>query len=134
MRELLHELAGNGVAVLVSSHQIGEVENVCDSFTVLRRGRVVWDGTAQQLRAQAPPSEYALATSDDHSALEIAARSEGVDAEPSRSGGLALRARDERLDAYTLALGQAGVAIRRLELLVSPLESMFFALTGEAER
>src|SRR5207244_1463982 len=35
------------------------------------------------------------------------------------------------LDEYVLALGRAGVAVRRLELLVSPLESMFFALTGE---
>ena len=32
-----------------------------------------------------------------------------------------------------LELGRAGVAVRRLELLVSPLESMFFALTGEAD-
>jgi hypothetical protein len=30
-----------------------------------------------------------------------------------------------------LALGQSGVAVRRLEQLVSPLESMFFALTSE---
>ena len=45
-------------------------------------------------------------------------------------GALALKAEEESLDAYTLALGESGVAVRRLELLVSPLESMFFALTG----
>jgi hypothetical protein len=36
------------------------------------------------------------------------------------------------LDPYVVALGADGVAIRRLELLASPVESMFFALTDEA--
>ena len=46
--------------MLLSSHQIGELEKVCDSYTVLRDGRVVWDGTAAELEAQAPQSAYAL--------------------------------------------------------------------------
>src|SRR5207248_3406714 len=50
---LVRELAADGVAILVSSHQIVEVEGACDSFTVLRRGRVVWDGTARRLREEA---------------------------------------------------------------------------------
>jgi hypothetical protein len=37
------------------------------------------------------------------------------------------------LDPFVLELGRAGVAVRRLELLLSPLESMFFMLTGETE-
>jgi ABC-2 type transport system ATP-binding protein len=131
VRRLLHGLAEDGITVLVSSHQIGEIEGACDSFTVLRRGSVVWDGTAEQLRAQAPPSEYSLSTSDDQKALEIATRHDGVRVKLAPGDGLELSAPDERLDAYTLALGQAGVAIRRLELLVSPLESMFFALTSD---
>jgi len=36
---LLRELAADGVAVVVSSHQIGEVESVCDTFTVRSNGR-----------------------------------------------------------------------------------------------
>jgi ABC-2 type transport system ATP-binding protein len=131
VRRLLHGLAEDGVTVLVSSHQIGEIEGACDSFTVVRRGSIVWEGTAAELRAQAPPSEYALSTSDDRKALEVAARHEQVHVAEARAGGLSLRVPDDQLDAYTLALGQAGVAIRRLELLVSPLESMFFALTGD---
>ena len=44
---LVRELAAEGVAVLVSSHQIGELERVCDAYTVMREGRVVWDGSAR---------------------------------------------------------------------------------------
>ncbi len=133
MGELVRRLSAEGSAVLLSSHQIAEVEDVCDSFTVLRRGTVVWDGTAPELRAAAPASAHALRTSDDHRALEIAQDEPGIDAVPAREGGLAVRVARGRLDEFVLALGRSGIAIRRLELLVSPLESMFFALTGEAE-
>jgi ABC-2 type transport system ATP-binding protein len=127
--ELLRELSAKGVAVLLSSHQIGEVEEVCDSFSVLNRGRMVWEGSAAQMRAQAPPSAYRMLTSDDRRALEIAAGRPGVRAEPSAGGWLTLEVEERTLDPYVLALGSSGVAVRRLELQVSALESMFFALT-----
>ena len=129
---LVRELAGQGVAVLLSSHQIGELEKVCDAYTVIRDGRVVWDGTAAQLMAQAPGSAYSLHTSDDDRARRIAAAIPGVRAGRSPRGQLAVSVREGNLDALVLALGDARVAVRRLELLVSPLESMFFALSGDA--
>jgi ABC-2 type transport system ATP-binding protein len=129
---LLRQLAADGVAVLLSSHLIGEVEKICDSYTILRRGRVAWNGSAAQLRARAPASAYALATSDDEKARQIAADHARVSVRPAPAGGLALTAlSDASLDAYTAALGQAGVGTRRLDMLVSPLESLFFALTSD---
>ena len=130
---LVRGLAADGVSILLSSHQIDEVEGICDTFTVLRRGRVVWDGTAEEMRAQAPASAYRLETSDDARALELAHNHGSVRAAPSARGGLALSVGHESLDRYVLALGSAGVAVRRLELLASPVESMFFALTSDAE-
>ena len=130
---LLRRLAFEGVAVLVSSHLIGEIEGMCDSFTVLRHGRVVWSGSAARLREAAPGSAFRLLTSDDRRALELASGHGGVSITRSPAGELRLAARTGSLDAFVLELGHAGVAIRRLELLVSPLESMFFALTGEVE-
>ena len=132
MARLVRRLAGEGTAVVLSSHLIGDLENVCDSFTVLRLGRVVWDGTAQQLLAQAPGSAYRLATSDDARALEIAAQHPSVHATTSPTGELRLAVR-ESVDPYVLDLGRADIAVRRLELVLSPLESMFFALTGDEE-
>ena len=128
---LVRELAADGVAILLSSHQIGELEKVCDSYTVLRHGRVAWDGTAGELDAQAPHSAYAIFTSDDARALELAARVPGVRIQPGARGGLAAAARPEDMDELVAALGDARVLIRRLELVVSPLESMFFALTSD---
>jgi ABC-2 type transport system ATP-binding protein len=128
---LVRELAGHGVAVLLSSHHIGELESICNAYTFMRRGRVVWSGTAAGLAAAAPASEYALATSDDERALAIAAGAPGVRVGRSPGGTLAITLAAGALDPLVFALGDARVAIRRLELLVSPLESMFFALSGD---
>ena len=128
--KLVRELSADGVAVLLSSHQIGELENVCDSYTVLRHGRVVWDGTAAELEAQAPDSAYALFTSDDAQALELAGRVAGIRIQRGSRGGLVVAARVEEMDELVAGLADAHILIRRLELVVSPLESMFFALTA----
>jgi ABC-2 type transport system ATP-binding protein len=131
---LLRRLASEGTAVLLSSHLIGSTEDVCDSYTVLRRGRVVWSGSAEQLREQAPGSAYRLHTSDDARALELARTHRGV--ELLRAGErpeLRIAVAAGALDPFVLELGRLGVAVRRLELLLSPLESMFFALTGDTD-
>ncbi len=132
MGRLVRRLAAEGTAVLLSSHLIGDLENVCDSFTVLRHGKVVWNGSAQQLRDQAPGSAYRLVTSDDARALEIAEQHPSVHVTQSPTGELRLAVQG-RVDAYVLDLGRADIAVRRLELVVSPLESMFFALTSDVE-
>ena len=50
---------------------------------------------------------------------------------PDPGGWLTVSADQEVLDAFVVALGRSGVAVRRLELLMTALESMFFSLTGE---
>jgi ABC-2 type transport system ATP-binding protein len=130
--QLLSELSASGVAVLLSSHQIGEIEGICDSFTVLNRGRVVWDGSAERMRAEAPASGYHLLTSDDTRALAIADGQHGLRVAASPAGGLTVEADDRTLDPFVLALARSGVAVRRLELTVSSLESMYFALTDQS--
>ncbi len=127
---LLSELSAQGVAVIVSSHLIGELDTLCDSYTILRAGRVVWDGPGARLDAEAPGAVYLLATSDDTRALALARERDGVLACPARDmRGLRLAVEPGGLDAYINAVVGAGVAVRRLELLVSPLESLFFSLT-----
>jgi ABC-2 type transport system ATP-binding protein len=129
--ELLRSVSADGVAVLLSSHQIVEIDGICDTFTVLRQGRVVWEGTAEQLRAEAPASAYQMVTSEEERALAVAQREPGVRAEVSPHGGLTVEGDSETLDRFVLALGRSDVAVRRLELPMNPLESMFFTLTDE---
>ena len=131
--ELIGTLSASGVAVLLSSHQIDEVEEACDSFTFLNHGRIVWDGTATELRRQAPAGAYHLVTNDDDRASQLL-RDRGVHSAPGPGGrgGLEIGLSEPELDDLVLALGAAGIAVRRLEQLSSPLESMFFTLTETA--
>ena len=128
---LVRGLAAEGRTVLLSSHNMTELDGVCDAVTVLREGRAVWAGSMERLRREAPAPAHRLWTSDDARAVDAAREHPGVRAAPDPEGWLTVNADRDALDAYMVALGPAGIAVRRLELLMTPLESMFFELTGE---
>jgi ABC-2 type transport system ATP-binding protein len=134
LRTLLRELADAGTAVLLSSHNMAEVEAVCDRVTILDQGRSVHAGTPAALRAQAPDPVHRLRTSDDDSALELAEQRLGVRVEPRPDrDGLTVHADTAALDSFVIALAVEGIAVRALRLETSPLESLFFRLTGGVE-
>jgi ABC-2 type transport system ATP-binding protein len=130
MRQLIRSLASEGTTVLLSSHNMTEVDGLCDSVTVMRAGRAVWDGSMERLRAEAPSPAHRMWTSDDNRAMEIARSEAGVKAVLDPDGGLVVEADTTVLDAFVIALGRAGIAVRRLEQLMTALESLFFRLTG----
>jgi ABC-2 type transport system ATP-binding protein len=132
LHALVVGLGAAGAAILLSSHDMAEVERLCQSVTIVASGRALWDGPLAELRGQAPPSVYRLATNDDAAALHLAA-AEGLDAKPTGEGTLALAAEEAELDRYVLKLGLAGIAVRLLEVERTPLEAMYFALTGAVQ-
>ena len=54
MRALVKRLAATGLTVLLSSHHMEEVEEICDNVTIMRQGSVAFHGTIDTLRALAP--------------------------------------------------------------------------------
>jgi ABC-2 type transport system ATP-binding protein len=130
VRDLIRDLPSSGVTVLMSSHNMPEVDEVCDAVTILNEGSVVWDGPVERLRAEAPVPAYRLATSDDARASDLARSTGGVGVEAGSDDELTVIADQESLDRFVIALGHQGIAVRRLELVMSALESMFFELTG----
>ena len=129
LRALLRELAADGVAVLLSSHDISAVEDVCGAVTVLSAGRTAFDGTLDELRAAAPAGRHRLSTSDDHRATGLAG---GLAVVAHPEGGLAVEATEPELDELVVRLGRAGVAVRGLRVEVGPLTSLLLRLTGDA--
>jgi ABC-2 type transport system ATP-binding protein len=129
---LLRDLAAEGVAVVLSSHLIGELEAVCHSYTIIRAGSIVWQGPASQVSMRDGSSAYSLSTSDDRLAVRMAAEHEGVRADALGDGrGVRVQATVPALDAFTAALGHADLGIRSLERVASPLEELFFSMTSE---
>jgi ABC-2 type transport system ATP-binding protein len=134
VRALARRVANEGAAVVLSSHDMMDVEELCSMLTVIDRGRVAFSGTVDDLRKLAPAAVHALRTSDDNAALGLASRRPGLKATTSIDGGLEVSADLEDLDAYVIALGGAGVAVRFLERRTRSLASLFLELTSRHAR
>jgi ABC-2 type transport system ATP-binding protein len=118
---LLRALREDGTAVLLSSHDLAAVAELSDRVTVLARGRVRFDGTSEQLRAELPPVVHLLSTSDDAAAARV------LGVEPGPDG---LRLTGPDTDQAVLALAAAGIAVRRLVEAADPVSRAYEELTA----
>jgi ABC-2 type transport system ATP-binding protein len=134
MRALVHRLASDGITVLLSSHLMSEVEELCDRVAIVSRGRVIHEGSLEELIATSAGG-YALRTTDDARAAAVARESAGISRVEASDGGLAFRATVEAAVAgLSLALAQEGIGILALVPRVASLEELFFRLTeGQPE-
>ncbi len=129
MRALIKRLAASGLTVLLSSHDMAEVEEICDNVTIMRQGDVVFHGEISQLREQAPPQGHLISTDNDGRALEIARRQPELSVEANGDAGLVVRGGQEDVDRLVRVLVREGLALRALEVSETPLETLFFMLT-----
>jgi ABC-2 type transport system ATP-binding protein len=133
MRALVKRLAAGGLTVLLSSHDMGEVEEICDNVTIMRTGAVVYHGGIAQLRDQAPEQGHRIETEDNLRALALAPDPDpSLRVVPDADGALIAYGAQEQIDAYITTIVTAGVPLRGLRLTEAPLESLFFMLTESA--
>jgi ABC-2 type transport system ATP-binding protein len=134
MRLLIRRLAGDGITVLLSSHQLPEVQELCDRVAIVDSGRVVYEGALADLRRQGGAG-YRLRTSDDARALEIISKAPGIAHASIGEPGLSFQADEHAVGELSFALARDGVAILALTPELATLEDLFFRLTegGEGE-
>src|SRR4051794_12627578 len=132
MRRLIAELASSGITILLSSHNMLEVEEICQYVAIMRRGRIAFDGPMVELQALAEDVEYRLVTSDDARAADVCRATDGVANVRTARDGIRFDSRTEPVERLTARLGGMGIGIRQLELPITALETLFFRLT-EAE-
>ncbi|HTU28109.1 MAG TPA: ATP-binding cassette domain-containing protein [Solirubrobacteraceae bacterium] len=127
MRRLVRRLADEGMTVLLSSHLLGEVEEVCNRVAIVRRGRVVYEGEIAALtRAGAV---LRLRTSDDTIALAVCEAQPGVTGVRRVRDHLELTASEDAVGALSQSLIDAGALIHELTPQSATLEDVFFSLT-----
>ena len=130
MRDLIRDLSARGMTVLLSSHLLGEVEELCNRVAIVQRGGVAYQGSLAELRRQAGGG-YLLRTSDDELARRVAAAQPGIsEVRAGVEGGTTFSAAgEEAVGALSLALAESGALIRELSPRQATLEDLFFRLT-----
>jgi len=132
MRLLIRRLADQGITVLLSSHQLPEVQELCDRVAIVDRGRVVYEGALADLRRQGGAG-YRLRTTDDAQAALVLRAQQGVEHVIESETGLAFQAEERVVGELSLSLARAGVGILALTPELATLEDLFFRLTEGVE-
>jgi ABC-2 type transport system ATP-binding protein len=127
MRGLLREYAAQGGTVCLSSHLLHEVERIADELILIGNGRIVAQGTKQELLH----TRGAFVKAVEHDRLVDALHREGITALPSGDG--------LRSDAEAIQVGKVAAAnnITLIELRPAEgegLEEMFLQLTADTQR
>jgi ABC-2 type transport system ATP-binding protein len=133
MRMLIRDLGDRGITVLLSSHQMNEVEELCNRVAIIRSGRVAYEGSLAELRSRAGVS-YRLRTTDDARATDVCAAQPGIEVLETSDAALAFKAEDEdAVAALSVALAESGAPVVELTPHQATLEDLFFQLTeGDA--
>jgi ABC-2 type transport system ATP-binding protein len=142
MRALVKRLAERGLTVLLSSHHMDEVEEICDNVTIMSRGSVAFHGTISQLRSMAPDPGYALDTDANDRALALAGRHPGIhavpDPEPDRQtgtrAGLVVTGPRTDVSDYVADLVREDIHLLGFVQTRTPLEALFFMLTDDPQK
>jgi ABC-2 type transport system ATP-binding protein len=133
MRALVKRLASTGLTVLLSSHHMDEVEEICDNVTIMREGAVAFHGTIDTLRSLAPDPGHLLRTGDDATAVAIARGLRGIRVEAGDDGLTVVGPRPE-VSAYVAEVVARGVDLEAFVPTRTPLEELFFMLTDAPDQ
>lgn len=128
MRDLLRDYANHGGTVLLSSHLLNEIERVADEIIVIGHGKIVAQGTKDELLA----GVGTFVRSTDDEALRTALSAASIGATAAATGGLLVEA--EPVDVGRVAAASGIVLVELRGGGSRGLEEMFLELTAETAR
>jgi ABC-2 type transport system ATP-binding protein len=136
-RDMIRGFVAEGRTVLLSSHLLDEVEKICDQVAIVDQGRVVMQGSIEDLAADGAPT-ILIATSDDVRALGVLGRHRAVESTATEPDGIRVTLHCD-VEAKSAAddigrrIFEAGLAIRHFERARASLEQRFLEITSRLE-
>ena len=131
MRDFVRSLGEGGRTVVLSSHLMGEVEQVADRVGVIRDGALVAEGTVEELRGRAGLKVRAEPLAE---AAQLIAALADVDEVTDVDGLLDVTVDTSRAPAINRLLVEAGIAVSELYAHKPSLEHVFLELTTSGEQ
>lgn len=130
MRELIKQIGQGERTVLLSSHLMSEVEQVCSRVGIIHKGRLVTEGLVSELRGK---GGLYIKAEPLEEAAEVLRGVEGVESVEIRDGSIHLIANPERASEISQKLFSSGISVSELKAEQRSLEEVFLELTGEEE-
>lgn len=132
MRELIRDIADDGKALLVSSHQLAEMELVCDDVTIISKGQLIETGSLDHIRGFAGADQVVATIEDRDEAIRIL-RASGIGAHPRPAPAeILVDIEADRSVEVTRVLAGQGHYLSGLRAERATLENAFLNLTGDA--
>ncbi len=129
VRSLITALAAEGTTVMLSTHLLSEVEQVCAHVGVMHLGRLVAQAPLAELRATAQPRAR-IETDQPEQAAQVLAELGATDVAVRRGECTGLLG-DTAAEKVVAGLVHAGVGVRGFAVVAPDLEDLFVSLTGE---
>jgi ABC-2 type transport system ATP-binding protein len=130
MRKLIKDISHSDRTVLISSHLLGEVEQICDRVGVISNGRLVTQSTVQELVGE---KGVLVKAQPVEQAQDVLTRMFGPEAVSRQNGSIHLKIKPENSIEINRQLMNAGVGVSELRPYERSLEDVFFQLTGEKQ-
>jgi ABC-2 type transport system ATP-binding protein len=116
------------MTVLLSSHLLAEVEELCNRVAIVRKGKIVYEGAIAELKRGAGAT-YRLSSTDDERALAVCRAQPGITDVRVVHGRISFAADEATVADLSQALIEAGALIKSLAPQSVTLEDLFFSLT-----
>ena len=128
-RDLIKELGRQGKTVFVSSHLLGEVEQMCDDVGIVKEGRLLTEGEVATLLRHGEALE--MQVTDVQRAIDILGAIDWVGAVTRDGDRLTVDAPRERAAELSRALAEQQIYLSELRPREGSLEDFFLEVTGE---
>lgn len=132
VRELIRSLGDGERTVLLSSHLLHEVEQVCDSVAILSHGRLVVQGTVDELVRSLAGETILIRTTDNTKAIELISKLDWVADVTSKDNSILVSALAERSAEISEVLSRSAVYIAEMTSGQMSLEEYYFKITSGA--
>jgi len=129
VRHLVSTLAADGITVLISSHLLAEIQQICSHVGVMRAGKLVAQGSIDELRST-QTAQLTVHTPDSEQAAQVLTRL-GIGQVHRDADVVTGAPGNEPPEHISAALAEAGVRLRRFVIDRPSLEELYVSLTGE---